>query len=94
MIRSKNSSASICGLGAGCKLEGRDSISNNGSRWAKLTTFSSTGRGRFPCAASFSGDMSKKGVRRGEEVETRWLRERGLRDLVDLHHKCVISRFA
>ena len=38
MIGSKNSSASSSGLGAGCKLEGRDSISNNGSRWAKLIT--------------------------------------------------------
>ena len=89
MIRSENSSASICGLGAGCELEGRDSISNNGSRWAKLTTFSSTGRGRFPCAASFLGDMRKTGVRRGEEVGARWLRGWGLRGLVDLHSKCV-----
>ena len=89
MSRSKNSSASICGLGAGCKLEGRDSISNNGSRWAKLTTFSCTGRGRFPGAASFLGKMREKRVRRGEEVGARWLRGWGLRGLVDLHSRCV-----
>ena len=85
MIRSKNSSASISGLGAGCKLEGRDSISNNGSRWAKLTNFSCTGRGRFPGAASFLREMREKGVRRGEEVGTRWLSGWGPRGLVDLH---------
>ena len=85
MIRSKNSSASISGLGAGCKLEGRDSISNNGGRWAKLTNFSCTGRGRFPSAASFLREMREKRVRGGEEVGARWLSGWGLRGLVDLH---------
>ena len=52
-VRGESGSASSSGLRAGSKLEGRDAVSNNGGRRAKMADFGCTGRGRFPSAASF-----------------------------------------
>ena len=72
-VRGKSGSATSSGLRAGSKLEGRDSVCNNGSRGAKLTDFGCTGRGRFPSAASFLRKTREKRVRGGEEIRARWL---------------------